>query len=73
MYLSSVQYIEPSTVGMLGAFEPLIATILSVSLLHADFGPMDMFGGFLIIVATFMQLSLAETQLRKPMNKKLTD
>lgn len=56
MYLSSVQYIDPSTVGMLGAFEPLIATILSVTLLHADFGPMDMFGGFLIIVATFMQL-----------------
>lgn len=50
MYLSSVQYIEPSTVGMLGALEPLIATILSVSLLHADFGPMDMLGGFLLLL-----------------------
>ncbi len=65
MYLSSVQYIEPSTVGMLGAFEPLIATILSVSLLHADFGPMDMFGGFLIIVATFMQLMPSRNPIKK--------
>lgn len=65
IYLSSVQYIEPSTVGMLGAFEPLIATILSVSLLHADFGPMDMFGGFLIIVATFMQLMPSRNPIKK--------
>nr|WP_246769220.1 EamA family transporter [Lactobacillus crispatus] len=39
MYLSSVQYIEPSTVGMLGALEPLIATILSVSLLSCGLWP----------------------------------
>lgn len=65
MYLSSVQYIEPSTVGMLGALEPLIATILSVSLLHADFGPMDMFGGCLIIVATFMQLMPSRNPIKK--------
>lgn len=65
MYLSSVQYIEPSTVGMLGALEPLIATILSVSLLHADFGPMDMLGGFLIIVATFMQLMPNRNPIKK--------
>ena len=65
MYLSSMQYNEPRTVGMLGAFEPLFATILSVSLLHADFGPLDMIGGFLIIVATFMQLMPSRNPLKK--------
>ena len=64
MYLSSVQYIEPATVGMLGAFEPLIATILSVTLLHADFGPIDMLGGLLIVVATFMQLVPSKTDIK---------
>jgi drug/metabolite transporter (DMT)-like permease len=41
---------------MLEAFEPLVATILSVTLLGSDFGIMKMAGGVLIILATCLQV-----------------
>lgn len=56
LYLSSVLYISAALAGILEAFEPLVATILSVSLLGSDFGIMKMVGGALIVLATGMQL-----------------
>lgn len=56
LYLASVQYIDPSTTGMLGAFEPLVATILAVALLHTQFGPVNILASCLIILATFLQM-----------------
>ena len=56
LYLSSVMYISAGLVSMLEAFEPLVATILSVTLLGSDFGIMKMAGGVLIILATCLQV-----------------
>lgn len=56
LYLASVQYIDPSTTGMLGAFEPLVATILAVALLHTQFGPVNILASCLIVLATFLQM-----------------
>ena len=56
LYLSSVVYISAGLASMLEAFEPLVATILSVGLLGSDFGIMKMVGGSLIIFATFLQV-----------------
>ena len=56
LYLSSVMYISAGLASMLEAFEPLVATILSVTLLGSDFGSMKMAGGVLIILATWLQV-----------------
>ncbi|GHV97790.1 DMT family transporter [Lactobacillus nasalidis] len=56
LYLSSVMYISAGLASMLEAFEPLVATVLSVSLLGSDFGIMKMIGGLLVILATSLQL-----------------
>lgn len=40
---------------MLGAFEPLVATILSVALLGTHLGIFALIGGTLIIVAAIIQ------------------
>lgn len=56
LYLASVTYISASTTGMLEAFEPLVATTLAILLLHTPFGPLDLTGGVLIILATFLQM-----------------
>jgi len=56
LYLASLTAIDPSTTGMLGAFEPLVATILAVALLHTPVGLSDLSGGSLIILATFLQM-----------------
>lgn len=65
LYLSSVMYISAGLCSMLEAFEPLTATVLSVSLLGSDFGLMKMIGGSLIIIATCMQV------IPTPRGKKL--
>ena len=56
LYLSSVLYISAGLASILEAFEPLMATILSVGLLGSDFGQMKIFGGILIILATALQV-----------------
>ncbi|MFT9097415.1 DMT family transporter [Liquorilactobacillus sp.] len=54
-FLASIRYISASTTGMLGAFEPLVATILSVALLGTHLGIFALIGGTLIIVAAIIQ------------------
>ncbi|CCI87375.1 DMT family transporter [Lactobacillus gigeriorum] len=56
LYLSSVLYISAGLASILEAFEPLMATILSVGLLGSDFGQMKILGGILIIMATSLQV-----------------
>lgn len=55
LYLASINYIDSSTTGMLGAFEPLVATLLAVFFLATPFSLPDWIGGILIVLATILQ------------------
>jgi drug/metabolite transporter (DMT)-like permease len=55
LYLKSIQFISPSTTGMLNAFEPLTATIMTVLLLHTKITPIEVAGALFIIGTTFLQ------------------
>lgn len=55
LFLASIRYIPVSTTGMLGAFEPLVATILTVVLLGTPMSIFSLIGGSLIIIATIIQ------------------
>ncbi|EJF00532.1 DMT family transporter [Liquorilactobacillus mali] len=54
-FLASIRYIPASTTGMLGAFEPLVATILTIALLGTHLSTFSVIGGTLIILATIIQ------------------
>ncbi|KRK78956.1 DMT family permease [Companilactobacillus nodensis DSM 19682 = JCM 14932 = NBRC 107160] len=54
-YLQSLNYLSATTTGMLSAFEPLTATILSVTLLSTHVGPAEIAGALLILGITFLQ------------------
>ncbi|WP_241691925.1 DMT family transporter [Apilactobacillus kunkeei] len=55
LYLMSTKYISPSVTGMLSAFEPLTATVLSVAFLRTHLAPVQLVGGLFIIVTVFVQ------------------
>ncbi|CAI2577663.1 putative inner membrane transporter YicL [Apilactobacillus kunkeei] len=55
LYLMSTKYISPSVTGMLSAFEPLIATVLSVAFLGTHLAPVQLLGGLFIIATVFVQ------------------
>ncbi|WP_040471808.1 DMT family transporter [Lentilactobacillus kisonensis] len=48
-YLQSLSYIQPTTASVLGSFEPLSATILSIIFLGISFGLPETIGGILIL------------------------
>lgn len=54
-YLSSLRDLSPSTTSMLSSFEPLTATVLSVTLLSTPFTLVQLIGGILILSTTFLQ------------------
>ncbi|CAM3112014.1 DMT family transporter [Leuconostoc rapi] len=54
-YLQSLQYIEPTTVSVLGAVEPLSSAILSVLFLNISFNLTGIIGFILVIGVTFLQ------------------
>jgi EamA-like transporter family. len=54
-YLQSLNYLTATTTGMLSAFEPLTATILSVTILKTAVGGPEIIGALLILGITFMQ------------------
>lgn len=54
-YLQSLNYITPSTTGMLSAFEPLTATILAVTVLNTKVSAAELAGAALILGITFLQ------------------
>ncbi|OUT03005.1 putative transporter YdeD [Lactiplantibacillus plantarum] len=53
-FLQSLQYIRPTIVSLLDAFEPLSATIIAVVLLGVSFGWLDILGSVLIISTVFI-------------------
>lgn len=61
LYLASLDYISATAVGLLDAFEPLAATVLSVLYLRVHFGWIE-FGGTLLILSTVFILALARPQ-----------
>ncbi|MFC4760518.1 DMT family transporter [Fructobacillus durionis] len=54
-YLKSLRYISPSITGMLSSFEPLTATLLSITFLHVTFNFVQLIGGALILSTVFLQ------------------
>lgn len=55
MFLQSIRYISPSVTGILSAFEPLVATLLAVTLLGTRMTPAAVVGSLLILLTTFLQ------------------
>lgn len=55
LFLGSLNYINPTTTGILGAFEPLIATVLAVLLLGTKLTHALVIGSLLILATTFLQ------------------
>ena len=55
LFLQSIRYIAPSVTGILSAFEPLIATILAVTLLGTKLSTAAIIGSLLIILTTVIQ------------------
>ena len=56
LYLQSMHYLRPTTVGMLGVFEPLSATIFAISFMGEHFGVAEVLGGLLVLSTTFLQM-----------------
>lgn len=55
MFLQSLRYIAPSVSGILSAFEPLVATLLAVTLLGTRLTGASILGSFLILFTTILQ------------------
>lgn len=55
LFLQSIRYISPSVTGILSAFEPLIATVLAVTLLNTKLTVAAVIGSLLILLTTFLQ------------------
>lgn len=55
LYIASLRYINASLTGVLGVFEPLVATVLAVAFLGTTFGWVQLVGGILILAVTIIQ------------------
>ena len=55
LFLQSIRYISPAATGILSAFEPLVATILAVTLLGTQLTWAAVFGSVLILLTTVLQ------------------
>ncbi|AGE40348.1 MULTISPECIES: DMT family transporter [Lactiplantibacillus] len=56
-FLQSLEYILPTTASVLGAIEPLAATILSVLFLHVHFNWVGLIGAIMIVGVTILQFA----------------
>ena len=54
-FLQSIRYISPAATGILSAFEPLVATLLAVTLLGTCLTLAAVCGSLLILLTTFLQ------------------
>lgn len=63
-FLGSLQFITATTASVLGCFEPLSATFLSVVFLGVSFGLPEIFGAVLIVGTVFVQ---SWATMRKPL------
>jgi drug/metabolite transporter (DMT)-like permease len=65
-FISSLNYIPPTTTSLLGAFEPLMATVLTVVFLQMPIALPEIIGGLLILSTTFIQALVAKrAQLKR--------
>ncbi|MGM9892148.1 DMT family transporter [Limosilactobacillus sp.] len=55
LFLQSIRYISPAATGILSAFEPLVATILAVTLLGTQLTWAAVLGSLLILFTTVLQ------------------
>lgn len=55
LFLQSIRYISPAVTGILSAFEPLVATILAVTLLGTQLTGAAVLGSLLILLTTVLQ------------------
>lgn len=55
LYIASLRYISANLTGVLGVFEPLVATVLAVAFLQTTFGWVQVVGALLILAVTFLQ------------------
>lgn len=55
MFLQSIRYISPAVTGILSAFEPLVATLLAVTLLGTRLTLAAICGSLLILLTTVLQ------------------
>lgn len=55
LFLQSIRYISPAATGILSAFEPLVATILAVTLLGTRLTWAAVLGSLLILFTTILQ------------------
>lgn len=55
LFLQSIRYISPAATGILSAFEPLVATLLAVTLLGTCLTLAAVCGSLLILLTTFLQ------------------
>ncbi|GAB6092023.1 DMT family transporter [Furfurilactobacillus curtus] len=69
-FLGSLNFISPTAAGLLDAFEPLSATLLSVIFLKMSFNGAQIIGGALILSTVFI-LSLAKP--KDPLTEDLDD
>lgn len=56
-FLQSLEFILPTTASVLGAIEPLAATILSVLFLHVHFNWIGLIGAMMIVGVTILQFA----------------
>ncbi|RKD29223.1 DMT family transporter [Lactiplantibacillus paraplantarum] len=56
-FLQSLEFILPTTASVLGAIEPLAATILSVFFLHVHFNWVGLIGAMMIVGVTILQFA----------------
>ncbi|MFB9770440.1 DMT family transporter [Lactiplantibacillus modestisalitolerans] len=70
-FLQSLQYIRPTVVSLLDAFEPLSATLIAVLMLGVSFGWLDILGSALIISTVFI-LAIGQAP-RDRMTKKFRE
>ena len=55
LFVQSIRYVSPSVTGILSAFEPLVATILAVTLLGTRLTFATTLGSLLIVATTLIQ------------------
>lgn len=55
MYLQALNFLRPTTVGLLNLFEPLTATVIAITLFGQHVGAAEVLGGIMVISTTFLQ------------------
>ncbi len=71
LYVSSLKTLAPAVTSMIGNFEPLTATILSVLFLNIDFHPLQ-FAGIVIVLLAVFAMSWQPAKKRQLHKRRLT-